>query len=72
MATDVRARVLLPVGESGIGSADWYASLVEALGDRLELLPLTHFGATDNDAIDAWLSGRLGAPARPRGWQVGG
>jgi cephalosporin-C deacetylase len=71
LAPDVRAAVLLPTGDAGaIGGPEWYEPLVAALGDRVQTLPLTHFSATDQDAVDLWLSSKLGVPARPRGWQV--
>jgi len=71
LAADVRARVLLPTGDPGsIGGPEWNEPLAEALGGRVQQLALTHLGAKDQDAVDAWLSGQLGAPARPRGWQV--
>ncbi len=70
-ASGVRAHVLLPTGDTGaIGGPDWYEALIAALGDRVQTLPLTHFSATDQDAVDAWMSSKLGVPARPRGWQV--
>jgi len=73
LAAEVRARVLLPIGDPGcIGGPEWNRPLTEALGGRVEQLALTHFGATDQDAADDWLSGQLGVPARPRGWQVAG
>jgi cephalosporin-C deacetylase len=71
LAPDIRAQVLLPVGDSdAIGSSEWYATVIDSLGTRVATRAITHLGAIDNDGIDAWLSGRLGVPARPRGWQI--
>lgn len=58
-APGVAAATLLPVG----GADDiWLESLAAALGGPVERYALTHEGATDHRALDAWLAGTLGAP----------
>ena len=70
-ASDVRGRVLLPVGDDGqIGGREWVAGLIDVLGDRVDVLQLSHRGGRDQDAVDAWLSRSLAVPARPRSWTV--
>ena len=70
-APGIRGQVLIPTAdEPGMGGRAWFDGLFDALGDRAETVPVTHRGGRDNDAVDAWLSAALGAPARPRSWTV--
>jgi cephalosporin-C deacetylase len=63
-APAVKATVQLAVGNArAIGGPEWLAPLIGALGGPVEQYALTHAGGTDNDALDAWLAGKLGVPA---------
>jgi cephalosporin-C deacetylase len=57
-AVTAAARVEVPVAASPL------STLAERLG--AERYVLTHHGQADSDAADAWLAGRLGAPAMSR------
>lgn len=60
-AAAVRAATLLPTGDSGSLAGDpWLEPLAAALGGLVERYALSHEGAIDHAATDAWLAGRLG------------
>lgn len=59
-AGNVTATTLLSVG------ANPPQDLIAAFGGPVETYELSHLGGTDNDAIDAWIAGRLGKPAMSR------
>lgn len=66
-AAQIQGTTLLSVGSPGSTSgADWLAELIDRFGGRLEQYPLTGEGRTDQDNVDAWLSGQLGVPAMSR------
>jgi len=66
-APAVTAKTQLAVGDAGaIGGPEWLSPLIEAFGGGVEQYALTHAGGTDNDALDAWLAGELGAPPMPK------
>jgi cephalosporin-C deacetylase len=66
-APSVKVPVQLAVGDAGaIGGPEWLAPLVEALGGPVEQYAVTHAGGTDNDALDAWLAGKLGVEPLPK------
>ena len=70
-APGIRAQVLIRAAdEAGMGGRAWFGDLFDALGDRAKTVTVTHRGGPDGDAIDAWLSAALRAPARPRSWTV--
>jgi len=57
----------LAVGDAGsLSGAAWLEPLMSALGGPVELYAVTHAGATDNDALDAWLAGKLGVDPMPK------
>jgi cephalosporin-C deacetylase len=61
-APHLKATVMLPVGDD----PSWLEPLRSALGQRAETYQLTHRGAEDHDALDAWLASKLGARPRSR------
>jgi cephalosporin-C deacetylase len=66
-ASAVTAPVQLAVGDArAIGGPEWLAPLIAALGGPVEQYGLTHAGGTDNDALDAWLAGKLGVEPLPK------
>lgn len=70
LAGSIPGNVLIAVGEGdGVGSAGWFAPLIDRLAGNTELYPITHEGQTDRDAIDRWLAIRLGSEPRPRIWE---
>ena len=70
-APSVSATTLLPTGDPGsLMGKEWLQPLASAFGGPVEPYHLTHEGGTDHDAIDAWMSGKLGAEARPRVWSI--
>ncbi|HKG25779.1 MAG TPA: acetylxylan esterase [Thermomicrobiales bacterium] len=72
-APRVRAATLLPTGDPGaLGGPEWLQPLAGSLGGPVERYDLTHEGGTDNDWLDAWVAGQLGAPPMPKLWQVAG
>lgn len=51
-----------------IGGPEWIDPLTELLSGPSERYRVTHEGATDRDAVDAWLATRLGVPPHPQMW----
>ena len=57
----------LAVGDAGsLSGAEWLEPLISALGGPVEQYAVTHAGGTDNDALDAWLAGKLGVDPMPK------
>jgi cephalosporin-C deacetylase len=72
-ARQISADTQLCVGNAGsLGGPEWLQPLTEQLASRAVQYRLAHEGATDHDALDAWLARRLGVPARPRLVATGG
>jgi cephalosporin-C deacetylase len=66
-APAIKTLVQLAVGDGGaIGGPEWLAPLLSALGGPVEQYAVTHAGGTDNDALDAWLAGKLGTEPMPK------
>jgi cephalosporin-C deacetylase-like acetyl esterase len=69
-ASAITATTLLSVGPGGLSGPDWLQPLFRALKAPVERYTLTNEGATDHDALDAWLAHRLNSEPKPRSWQV--
>ncbi len=66
-APAVTAPVQLAVGDAGsLSGPEWLEPLRSALGGPVEQYAVTHAGGTDNDALDAWLAGKLGVDPMPK------
>jgi cephalosporin-C deacetylase len=62
-APRVTAKTQLAVGDTGsIGGPEWLEPLASVLGGPVEQFAVSHAGAADHEAQDAWLAGELGVP----------
>lgn len=59
-AASITATTLLSAGAGALASMQ---PLLDAFGGPVETYALTGEGRTDQDAVDAWLAGKLGVPA---------
>ncbi|MGD9714246.1 MAG: acetylxylan esterase [Thermomicrobiales bacterium] len=68
-ASRVNAATLVEQGDTGsLTASEFLAPLLEEFGESAEVYVQTHEGGTDHDAIDAWISTKLGVHPSPRLW----
>jgi hypothetical protein len=67
-ASGITATIQFSVGSGGRSGPDWLQPLLRALKAPIEQYTLTNEGATDHDALDAWLAHQLNSEPKPRSW----
>ncbi len=68
-APQVTATTLINVGDGKFSGTKWLQPLTDEL-DHVEHYTLTYEGGTDHDWTDAWMASHLGAPPKPRLWEI--